>query len=105
MQQSIRMKTPAHPGLLVRMEILDHFGLSVTAAADILGVTRPALSALVNQRAKLSPEMALRLEKAFGLPMETLMRMQASHDIAEARQKADAIAVTPYPPAFAKEEG
>jgi antitoxin HigA-1 len=79
---SIRMKTPAHPGGFVKHEIIEPHGLSVTDAARVLGVTRPALSALLNERATLSPEMALRIEKGFGVPMDTLMRMQNSHDIA-----------------------
>lgn len=65
------------------------------AAADVLGVTRAALSALLNERAHLSPEMAIRIEKAFGVSMETLMRMQNSFDIAEARKKAEAVNVAP----------
>jgi antitoxin HigA-1 len=81
----IRMKSPAHPGGFVKHEIIEPHGLSVTDAARVLGVTRPALSALLNERATLSPEMALRLEKAFGVSMDTLMRMQNSYDIAQAR--------------------
>lgn len=92
----IRMKRPIHPGAFIRMEILNELELSVTAAADALGVTRPALSALLNERAGLSPEMALRIEKAFGISMDTLMRMQNSHDISIARGKADDIHVEPY---------
>jgi addiction module HigA family antidote len=98
MQQDYRMKSPVHPGLLVKMEILDEFGLTVTAAAKILGVTRPALSALVNERAQLSPEMALRLEKAFGWPMDTLLRMQMSYDIARIRNRADDIHLERFKP-------
>lgn len=93
---SLRMKSPAHPGAFVRSEIIDPLGLSVTDAARALGVTRPALSALLNARASLSPEMALRIEKAFGVSMETLMRMQNSFDIAEARKRAGDIKVSPY---------
>ena len=65
----------------------------MTDAARALGVTRPALSALLNERAALSSEMALRIEKAFGLSMETLMRMQNSFDIAEVRRRAGDIEV------------
>ena len=72
----IRMKNPAHPGGFVRSEIVEALDLSVTDAAKALGVTRPALSALLNERAALSPEMALRIEKAFGVSMDTLMREQ-----------------------------
>jgi addiction module HigA family antidote len=83
---SIRMKNPAHPGGFVKSEIVEALDLSVTDAAKALGVTRPALSALLNERAALSPEMALRIEKAFGVSMDTLMRMQNSYDIAPARR-------------------
>jgi addiction module HigA family antidote len=78
------------------MEILEPFGLSVTEAARVLGVTRAALSALVNGRASLSPDMALRVEKAFGPKMDTLMRMQVSYDIAAARNRAREIKVKRY---------
>jgi antitoxin HigA-1 len=94
----VRMKSPAHPGGFVKEEVLVPLGLSVTRAAEVLGVTRPALSALLNERAHLSPDMALRIEKAFGISMETLMRMQNSHDIAEARKRAGDIKVAPYEP-------
>jgi addiction module HigA family antidote len=94
--QGIRVKSPVHPGGFVKSEIIEGFGLSVTGAAEALGVSRPALSALLNERAQLSPEMALRLEKAFGVSMDTLMRMQNSYDIAQARKRADEIDVLPY---------
>lgn len=92
----IRMKTPAHPGGFVKYEILEPLELSVTDAAKALGVTRAALSAVLNERASLSPEMALRIEKAFGVSMDTLMRMQNSFDIAQARKRSDEIHVAPY---------
>jgi addiction module HigA family antidote len=92
----IRMKAPAHPGGFVKTEVIEPLGLSVTAAADVLGVTRAALSALLNERADLSPEMAIRIDKAFGVSMETLMRMQNSFDIAEARQREHEIEVSPF---------
>ena len=69
---------------------------STTDAATVLGVTRAALSALLNERANLSPEMALRIEKAFGVSMETLMRMQNSYDIAQVRKRSGKIKVTAY---------
>lgn len=96
MDLGYRMKAPVHPGDFIRHEIIAPLGLSVTAAAAALGVTRAALSALLNQRASLSPEMALRLEKAFGISMDTLMRMQNSHDIASMRQRAETIDVKRY---------
>lgn len=92
----IRMKSPAHPGGFIRTEIIEPLNLSVTAAAVALGVTRPALSALVNERAALSPDMAIRIDKAFGVSMETLLRMQNSYDIAQAKAREGAIRVVPY---------
>jgi addiction module HigA family antidote len=92
----IRLKRPAHPGGFVRHEIIDPLGLTVTRAAEVLGVTRATLSTLLNERAHLSPEMAVRIEKAFGVTMDTLMRMQNSFDIAQARARADLIDVAPF---------
>lgn len=92
----IRMKAPAHPGGFVRHEIIEPHGLPVADAASILGITRPALSALLNERASLSPEMALRIEKAFGVSMDTLMRMQTSHDIAQGRKRQGEINVARF---------
>ena len=94
--QGIRMKNPAHPGGFVRYEIIEPLGLSVTGAAEVLGVTRATLSALLNERSHLSPEMALRIEKAFGVSMDTLMRMQNSYDIAQTRKREGEIDVAPY---------
>ena len=90
---TIRMKSPTHPGGFIRYEVLEALGLSVASAAKVLGVTRPALSALLNERANLSSLMALRIEKAFGISMDTLMRMQNSFDIAETRKIAGDIHV------------
>lgn len=95
----IRLKTPAHPGGFIRHEVIEPLDLSVTAAASILGVTRTALSMLLNERTQLSSEMALRLEKAFGVSMDTLMRMQNSYDIAQARRREGEIKVKRYVPA------
>jgi len=95
--QGIRMKRPVHPGEFIKGEIIEPLGLTVTKAAQVLGVTRAALSALLNERANLSPEMGLRIEKAFGVSMDTLMRMQSSFDIAEARQREGEIDVAPFP--------
>ncbi len=92
----IRMKNPAHPGGFVKHEVVEALGLTVTDAAQALGVTRPALSALLNQRANLSPEMAIRIEKAFGVSMDTLMRMQNSFDIAQARRREGEIKVARF---------
>ena len=94
--REIRMMNPAHPGGFVKSEIVEALDLSVTRAAEALGVTRAALSALLNERSHLSPEMALRIEKAFGVSMDTLMRMQNSYDIAQTRRRAGEIKVAPY---------
>ena len=91
-----RLKSPPHPGSFVRTEIIDPLGLSVTAAAAALGVTRTALSSFLNERSALSPEMALRIEKAFGVNMDTLMRMQNSYDIAQARRREGEIKVARF---------
>jgi addiction module HigA family antidote len=96
MTQGIRLKTPVHPGGFIRTEIIEPLELSVTAAAQALGVTRPALSALLNERAHLSPEMALRIEKAFGVSMDTLMRMQNSYEVAQTRKREAHIKVRPF---------
>jgi addiction module HigA family antidote len=80
------MKNPPHPGDFIRTEIIEPAGLTVTAAAEALGVSRPALSSVLNGRASLSGEMALRIEKAFGVSMDTLMRMQSAYDIVETRK-------------------
>jgi antitoxin HigA-1 len=95
-QDDIMMKNPSHPGGFIRTEIFEPMGLSVTEAALALGVTRPALSAFLNERASLSPDMAIRIEKAFGLKLETLMRMQNAYDIAQARKRAGSIKVKRY---------
>ena len=92
----IRMLKPSHPGQFVKMEIIEPLGLSVTDAAKVLGVARPTLSALLNQRSALSPEMALRIEKAFGVKMDTLLRMQTAYEIAQARSREDEIRVEKY---------
>ena len=92
----MRMARPAHPGQFIRMEVIEPLGLSVTEGAKILGVTRPALSALLNGRAALSPEMALRVEKAFGPKMDTLLRMQTAYEIAEAREREGNIKIRRY---------
>ena len=91
-----RMRNPVHPGEFIRAEILEPLELSVTAGAQALGVSRVALSSLLNGQADLSGDMALRLEKAFGVRMETLMRMQSSYDIVQTRQRAKLITVRRY---------
>jgi len=87
------MKNPPHPGDFIRTEIIAPAGLSVTAAAAALGVSRPTLSSLLNEKAALSGDMALRIEKAFGVKMDTLLRMQSSFDIAQTRKREKQIHV------------
>jgi addiction module HigA family antidote len=87
------MKDPPHPGDFIRTEIIAPAGLSVTAAAAALRVSRPTLSSLLNGKASLSGEMALRIEKAFGVKMDTLMRMQSAYDIAQTRKREKEIHV------------
>lgn len=87
---------PPHPGIFIRDEILGELGLSVSDAARVLDVRRATLSDLVNGNSALSAEMALRIEKAFGVRMETLLNMQAWYDAYAMRQRADEVVVKPY---------
>ena len=90
------MKNPPHPGDLIKSEIFEALGLSISKAAGILGVRRATLSDLVNCKSSLTPEMALRIEKAFGPDMDQLLRMQLAYDIARMRQCSGKIVVKPY---------
>ncbi len=90
------MKTPCHPGEIIREDVLAPLDLNISQAAKVLGVTRQALSNMLNGRASLTAEMALRVEKAFGPKMEHLMRMQLNYDLAEARARADSVHVEAY---------
>lgn len=85
-------RKPSHPGEFVREEVIEELGLNITSAAEALGVRRATLSDLLNEKAALSPEMALRLEKAFGVSMDTLLRMQARHDTHTMRERAGEMA-------------
>jgi addiction module HigA family antidote len=87
------MKNPPHPGSSVRADCLEPLGLSVTAAAKALGVSRQALNNLIHGQAAISPEMAIRLDKAFGGGAETWLRLQAAYDLAQAKKVADKIKV------------
>ena len=87
---------PPHPGDFIKTEILDELGLSISRGAEILGVRRATLSDFVNGKASLSSEMALRIEKAFGVSMDTLLRMQVWYDIHTIRQRASEIDVQRY---------
>ena len=93
------MKDPPHPGLSVRHDCLEPLGLSVTEAARGLGVSRKQLSGIVNCRSGISPEMAIRLDKAFGGGAETWYRLQAAWDLAQAMKRADRIEVERLTPA------
>ena len=93
------MKNPPHPGAFVRDEILGPLGVSITKAADVLKVRRATLSDMLNEKASLTAEMALRLEKAFGVSMDLLLKMQAGHDAARARASAGKIHVRRFHPA------
>ncbi len=90
------MKTLPHPGLSVRSDCLEPLGLSVTRAAAVLGVTRQALNNLVNGKAGISPEMAIRLDKAFGGTAEAWLALQTAYDLAQARRGERAITVKRY---------
>ncbi len=90
------MKDPPHVGGLIRREVIEPLGLTVTAAARALNVGRQALSALLNEKAALTSDMALRIEKAFGPKMEHLMRMQLAYDMAQARKEEKSISVKRY---------
>ena len=87
------MKNPPHPGLHVRHDCLESLGLSVTQGAKVLGVTRQALNNLVNGKSGISPEMAIRLSKAFGGSPAVWLRMQMNYDLAQAEKRADKIKV------------
>jgi addiction module HigA family antidote len=89
---------PPHPGGFIQRSVLPD-DLSVTAVAEVLGVGRPALSNLLNEKASLSPEMALRVEKAFGVKMDTLLRMQARYDAYHMRKRGKGVRVKKYVPA------
>jgi len=93
------MKNPPHPGLSVKHDCLEPLGLTVTKAAAILGVSRQTLNDLVHCRRGISPEMALRLDLAFGGGADVWLRLQAAHDLAQARQKAHTLNVKRYEPA------
>lgn len=87
---------PVHPGEFVRTEILDELKLSIAKAAQVLGVRAATLSDLVNQKASLSPEMAMRIELAFGVKAELLLRMQALYESMMIRSRAEDLGVKPY---------
>ena len=89
----MKMKSPPHPGRIVRQECIEALGLTVTEAARALGVTRQALNNLVNLKAGISPEMAIRLSKAFGSSPEVWLGMQMAYDLAQLEKEAGKIKV------------
>jgi antitoxin HigA-1 len=89
------MKNPPHPGGIVK-DCIEELGLSVTDAAKVLDVTRPTLSRVINEKSAISPEMAIRLAKAFGSTAEMWLRLQTAYDLAHARKYADTINVQRY---------
>ncbi len=93
------MRDPPHPGDVVRELCIEPAGLTVTAAAEVLGVSRKALSELLNGHAGISPEMAVRLSKGFGGSVESWLRQQMQYDLARVQKKAGKIKVKRYEPA------
>ncbi len=91
------MHNPPHPGEIIREQCIEPLGLTITAAAKGLGVTRKALSELVNGHSGVSPEMAIRLAKAFGSNPETWLRLQLQYDLWHAERRAGNIKVTRFP--------
>ncbi|MBM3813661.1 MAG: HigA family addiction module antidote protein [Acidimicrobiia bacterium] len=92
------MKNPVHPGQIVRHDCLAPLGLSVTEAAKALGVSRQALNNVIHGKAGISPEMAIRLSKAFGSTPDVWVRMQGAYDLAQALKREDRIRVKRYKP-------
>jgi len=90
------MKNPPHPGSLIKTEVVEALGLSVSKAAEILQVRRATLSDLLNGKSALTPDMALRIEKAFGPEMDHLLRMQLAYDVSITRQNAKSISIRRY---------
>jgi addiction module HigA family antidote len=95
------MKNPVHPGSIIRHDCLVPLGLTVTAAAKVLGVSRQALNNLLNGKSGVTPEMAIRLEKAFGGTADTWLRMQMNYDLARAMKRENKIKVARYKPTHA----
>ena len=93
------MKNPPHPGELIRSEIIEALGLNVSKAAQIVKVRRAALADLLHGKVAVTPDMALRIEKAFGPHMDQLLRMQLAYDVAKTRERSSHISVKRYIPA------
>jgi len=97
------MKAPVHPGEIIKHDCVEALGLTVTETARTLGVTRPTLSRVLNGRGAVSPEMAIRLSKAFGSTPEFWLRLQANYDLAQARQSMEAVDIARYWPETSSE--
>ena len=93
------MKNPPHPGSLIKTEVIAALGLSLSKAAEILQVRRATLSDLLHGKSALTPDMALRIEKAFGPEMDHLLRMQLAYDVSKTREHAKDISIGRYVPA------
>jgi addiction module HigA family antidote len=93
------MKNPPHPGSLIKTEVIEALGLSLSKAAEILKVRRATLSDLLNGKSALTSDMALRIEKAFGPEMDNLLRMQLAYDVSKTREHAKNISIERYVPA------
>ncbi len=96
------MKNPPHPGELIREDVIKALGLTISRAAEIIGVRRATLSDVARGKASVSSEMALRLEKAFGVSMDLLLKMQAGYDASQARLSSSSIRVKRWHPAEAR---
>jgi addiction module HigA family antidote len=92
------MKNPPHPGRSIKVDCLEPLGLSITEGANILGVARSTLSRVINGQASITPEMAIRLSKAFGSTAETWLKMQQAYDLAQMRVKEADIVLERYQP-------
>lgn len=98
----IELKNPVHPGDVLKHDVVEAHELTVGEAAKVLGVGRQALSAVLNCKAAVTPEMAMRFEKAFGIDTALLVQMQANYEVAQVRRRAGTIDVQPYQPAERK---
>ena len=96
------IKNPPHPGEIIREDIVKALGLTISKASEILGVRRATLSDVMRGKSAVSSEMALRLEKAFGVSMDLLLKMQAGYDAAQARLSSRSIRVKRWNPAEAR---
>ncbi len=99
-RKGIKIKmAPPHPGEFIQLEVIEELGLTPAEAAEVLGVSEADLSPVLNGEAPMSPELALRVEKAFGIGMDMLLKIQAWYDATQMRARSDEIAVQPYTPA------